>query len=239
MPDEKKLDPFKPQQPSIPGVLPEAEKKKPAAKSSPPADAMAEQPAAPRPPILWIALAAGTVFLIAVGLLVWSRSTSPRAGEPVTATTTPPDADSGTQRPAGHMAVAPGPVGTTDEFAKPWSSKRFLYRNPLTAEVLPAMVVRLPGGDFWGFSLHEPYGNCELEFVTNLGKLQTEYRYRANHPMVGDPCNHTVYDLLRYGGGSSDDGLVRGEIVQGNGIRPPFAIEIRVDGNQVIAARME
>ena len=58
--------------------------------------------------------------------------------------------------------------------------------------------------------------------------------------MVGDPCNHTVYDLLRYGAGSgSDGGLVRGEIAQGNGIRPPLAIEIRVDGKQVVAARIE
>jgi hypothetical protein len=238
MPDEKKLDPFKPQEPNIPGVSPESKKKKPAEPSPPPAATTAEGSAAPRPPVLGIVLAAGAILLIAVGLVLWSKSTPSKAGEPATATRTPA-ADSGTQKSAGNMAVAPGPVGTTDELAKPWSSKRFLYRNPLTAEIQPAMVVRLPGGDFWGFSLQEPFGNCELEYVTSLGRLQSAYGYRAEHPMVGDPCNRTVYDLLRYGGGSSNDGLVRGEIVHGNGIRPPFAIEIQVDGNQVVAARME
>ena len=121
----------------------------------------------------------------------------------------------------------------------PWSAKRFLFRDPLSAESLPALVVRLPGGDYWGFSLREPFGTCELEFVTDLQKLQSEYNFRASHPMVGDPCNHTVYDLTKYGGGSSNDDLVRGLIVQGTGIRPPMAIEIRVEGKDILAARME
>jgi hypothetical protein len=56
---------------------------------------------------------------------------------------------------------------------------------------------------------------------------------------VGDPCNHTVYDLLRYGGGATSDDLVRGVIVQGNGIRPPMAIEIKVQGKNVVAGRSE
>lgn len=85
----------------------------------------------------------------------------------------------------------------------------------------------------------EPFGSCELEFITDLNKLKTDYGYRADHPMVGDPCNHTVYDLLRYGGGASNDMLVRGVIVQGNGIRPPMAIEIRAEGKNVVAAREE
>jgi hypothetical protein len=101
------------------------------------------------------------------------------------------------------------------------------------------MVVHLPRGEYWGFSLVEPFGTCQLEFVTDLDKLKADYGYRAEHPMVGDPCNHTVYDLLRYGGGASNDDLVRGVIVQGNGIRPPMAIEIKVQGNNVVAGRSE
>jgi hypothetical protein len=55
--------------------------------------------------------------------------------------------------------------------------------------------------------------------------------------MLVSPCDQTVYDLLRYGFSSA--GLVRGDIVQGSGIRPPMAIEIRQHGNEVVAVRME
>lgn len=99
------------------------------------------------------------------------------------------------------------------------------------------MVVRLPHGEFWGFSLREPFGKCELEYVTNLEMLRRNYGFSADHPMLVSPCDQTVYDLLRYGG--SSDGLVRGDIVQGTGIRPPMAIEIRQHGNEVVAVRME
>jgi hypothetical protein len=123
--------------------------------------------------------------------------------------------------------------------AKTWSAKRFMFRDPMTHQNAPAMVVRLPRGDYWGFSLLAPFGSCELEYVTDLGKLQNVYQLRAEHPMVVDPCNRTVYDLLRYGAGASDDSLVRGEMVQGPGIRPPIAIEIRTQGKEVLAVRME
>jgi hypothetical protein len=135
--------------------------------------------------------------------------------------------------------IGPGPIATTQELAKAWSAKRFLFRNSITGQPQPALVVRLPHGNYWGFSLVEPFGDCELEFITDLDKLNTDYGFRADHPMVGDPCDHTVYDLLRYGGGASSDDLVRGVIVQGSGIRPPMAIEIRSSGKQIIAVREE
>ncbi len=239
MPDEKKFDPFKPQQPSIPGVSSEPKPDRPATPPpSSPSGAPETAPAA-RPPILLIGMAAGAVLIVGVGLFLWSRGSAQKAADSSTAVAAH-TADLDARKPANTLPVGPGPIATTDELEKPWSSKKFLYRNPTTTEVIPAMVVRLPGGDFWGFSLREPFGNCELEYVTSLEKLQSDYHFRATHPMVGDPCNHTVYDLLRYGAGSgSDGGLVRGEIAQGNGIRPPLAIEIRVDGKQVVAARIE
>jgi hypothetical protein len=99
------------------------------------------------------------------------------------------------------------------------------------------MVVKLPHGAYWGFSLREPFGKCDLEYVTNLETLRQEYQFDADHPMLVSPCDQTVYDLLRYGFSSA--GLVRGDIVQGSGIRPPMAIEIRQHGNEVVAVRME
>ena len=99
------------------------------------------------------------------------------------------------------------------------------------------MIVHLPGGTYWGFSLREPYGTCEMEWVTDLQKLETEYKYRAKHAMVADLCNHSVFDLTRYGSGPN--GLVRGEIKQGAAVRPPIAIEIETKGKHLLATRIE
>lgn len=137
------------------------------------------------------------------------------------------------------MPVGPGIIASTRDLAKPWASKRFLFRSDLSSEEVPALVVRLPNGQYWGFSMIEPFGSCKLEYVTDLSVLRTEYNFRANHPMIGDPCTHTVYDLLQYDGGAPDGGLVRGAIVHGAGVRPPLAIEIDVQGKQLRAVRME
>ena len=99
------------------------------------------------------------------------------------------------------------------------------------------MLVRLPGGTLWAFSLREPYGSCELEYVTNLKQLHDQYGFTAAYPMVGDPCNRTLFDLTQYGNGPG--GFVRGEVAQGSGWRPPMAIELRTKGDEIIAARME
>lgn len=135
--------------------------------------------------------------------------------------------------------MAPGPIARVDELTNAWSSKRFAFHDPVTSESVPAMLVRLPRGEYWAFSLREPYGTCELEYLTDVQKLESEYGFRAEHPMIGNPCKHTVYDLLRYGAGATNGGLVRGEIVHGPGIRPPTAIEIRTSGREIIAERLE
>jgi hypothetical protein len=77
-----------------------------------------------------------------------------------------------------------------------------------------------------------------LEYVTDLQKIEKQYHFRADHPMVGDPCNRTVFDMTRYGTNSAGR-LVRGQVAQGSAIRPPLAVEIHTSGKQVIAGRME
>ncbi len=236
MPDEKKTDPFKPVEPSIPGVAP----KPPASEapaSHPPSDNLPRGNAATA---VWIAVSVVGVFIILGALALRSMSTSPKAKQPVAGTTS--DASLGAAaapKPSQALPVGPGPIATAEELQKPWSARRFLFRDPITSEPVPATVVRLPGGAYWAFSLREPFGTCELEYVTDLQKLGTDYGFRADHPMVVNPCDHTVYDLLRYGAGSSGGGLVRGEIVKGSGIRPPVAIEVRAEGKEILAVRME
>lgn len=240
MPDEKKLDPFKPAQPYIPGVSPGAGKSKSEAPEPPP-QPYASEPTAAQAPVPWLAVAAVAAVVTVGGLFYWARSSSskPKQTAPDTVAVTPPPVIAEAPKPVEKLPVGPGAIATTDELTKAWSAKRFLFRDPLTTEPVPALVVRLPGGEYWGLSLREPFGTCELEYMTDLRKLQTDYDFQANHPMVANPCTHAVYDLMRYSGGAPDGGLVRGDIVSGTGIRPPMAIEIRIEGKLVRAVRME
>ena len=235
--NDGKIDPFKPQQPRIPGVAKPAREEQPAEEAAPLArpSKMAGLWPLPIPPKLIVAGLAGALVL-GGGIAWWSHRSSAQEVDPVTASepAKPPAAE---PKPPEKLAMAPGEVATTDELAKPWSSRRFIFREPGTFKDTLGIVVHLPDGTYWGLSLREPYGSCELEFVTDLQKLETEYHYRASHPMVGDPCNRTVFDLTRYG--AAPGGLVRGEIAQGAGVRPPTAIEIRTHGKQILAIRME
>jgi serine/threonine protein kinase len=232
-------DPYKPSQPNIPGVPVPAPKKEPAASPPPPAE-VAEDSRQTRqlPHGLWIALGALAALLVGGGLWFWGSGSTSQLDFSQTAAPSESAAEQ-TPKPYSQLPVAPGVVGTTKELDKPWSSKRFLFRGPVSADPVPGIVVHLPNGQYWGFSLIEPFGTCQLEYLTDLQVLQTQYGYRANHPMVGDPCTHAVYDLLQYGSGATGGGLVRGAIVRGAGIRPPMAIEIGVRGKQVRAIRME
>ena len=236
MPDEKKLDPFKPQQPTIPGVSSSAEKNEDA-----PAQAPARAPApqlASAPPIVWMALTAVGALIVAGGLFYRNRNSSPKPVQP-TSVAAEVAAPSLWSLPSQQKTCRsrPAPLRPRRIWRRRGHRSVSCFAIRCSSDPVPAIVVRLPRGEYWGFSLREPYGNCELEYISDLEKLRTEYKFHADHPMVGDPCNHTVYDLLRYGGGESSDALVRGAIAQGNGLRPPIAIEIRTQGNQIVAVR--
>jgi len=69
--------------------------------------------------------------------------------------------------------------------------------------------------------------------------LKTEYGFRApNHPLVGNPCSRTLYDPLRTAS-LPGNFWVRGAIVQGSDIRPPFGVELQIQGKQILAIRSE
>ncbi len=119
------------------------------------------------------------------------------------------------------------------------------HKHRVSGENVPAILVRLPTGSagsptsYWAFSLNAPFGNCRLEYVTDVKKLRTDYDFHAaKHPMVGNPCSRTVYDPLKMMNipGSV---WVRGAIVQGSDLRPPLGIEVEIHDKQILAARME
>jgi len=136
-------------------------------------------------------------------------------------------------------------IATVPEMAQPWSSKQFFIRNGLTGENIPGLLIRLPASSssqengYWAFSMNAPYGNCQLEYIKELDKLKTEYDFKAaKHPMVGNPCNRTVYDPLKLTN-LPGNVWVRGAIVQGSDLRPPLGIELKVQGKNIQAVRME
>ena len=181
--------------------------------------------------------------MLVIGLsLFWhNHATSAKEAKPAEEVPSPiiPSSTASAVEPtiARPVPIGPGPVATAAELAKPWSSKRFVFRAPQTADDVPALVVHLPGNVYWGISMREPFGSCEMQYVTDLSRIANEYHYTAAHPMVVDPCNHAVYDLEKYGPGPN--GVVRGAIVYGAGVRPPLAIEMKAKGNQVVAVQIE
>ena len=233
----QKSDLFKPAQPNIPGLSQrpksiELALERPASAANPAGTILR-----PAVPIAWIA-GASVVVLLGLAVALWSARTSkPVRAASATVAVDLPATEAAPATPVVRLPVAPGPVATTDELTKPWSSKKFIFENRSTHESSPAIVVHLPGGTYWAISMEEPFGKCQLEYVSDLQKLRSEFDYAGDHPMVTDPCNRSVFDLARYGTGPN--GLVRGEVVQGPAIRPPVAIETRVEGHRIIATRSE
>jgi hypothetical protein len=227
-PAENKFDRFHPEMPQIPGVSQGSRQ--------------TESPLGGVDPqrLLQIGGIAAAVVLIGAVLLWWVKSKPRGAANPG------PDADVTEQEapapplPNPIAAVHEGPTvaATVEELSKPWASKKFTFVNPVTQENIDAMVIRLPSGELWAFSLKGPFGRCELEFVTDLATLASQYRYNASHPMVVNPCDSTVYDPTKVGplGGNT---WARGEIVQGSSLRPPISIEVKVSGRSIVADSIE
>ena len=219
---------FKTDMPQIPGVSAKPSSSQPGFK-----------------PVRLIGFLAGLIFCLVC--VRWALR--PRAAEPPAATPTPqievpaPAPDANAALP--HATEADPGVASVEEMAKPWSSKDFIYRNRLSGENVPAVLVRLPTGSanqqtgYWAFSLNAPFGNCRLEYVAEIKKLKTEYGFlAAKHPMVGNPCSRTVFDplkMMNIPGGA----WVRGAIAQGSDLRPPLGIEVEIRGGEILADRME
>jgi hypothetical protein len=239
-----KFDPFKPAQPRIPGV---------SDVSAAPAPEPALEKHAPRGklPPKWIAVgAAGAVVLgifLATLILRPSAPAAPQSTAAPAASALPEPVATAASSPKTVTAevppIYPDEVATTEEMEKPWASRRFNFLKNLALGPVPAMLVRLPGGSarsadsYWAFALKSRYGKCVLELVTDLEKLRSDFGYRAQHPMVVEPCSSTVFDPLQRG--TVSGAWVRGQVVQGAGPRPPLMIEVQIRGNRILAVQME
>ena len=227
MTDQPPSDRFKSEMPQIPGV------------------SGSRATTAPNPAVKVV------IGLLAVLLMIFlgARALRPKRVTPQAVDQQPqievpaPAPDPSTLLP--HATDANPGIASVTEMAKPWSSKEFFIRNRLNGENISGLLVRLPGGSpshasgYWAFAQKAPFGDCQLEYVTDLGKLKNDYGFSATkHPMVGNPCSRTVYDPLKL---SNLPGSVwaRGAIVQGSDLRPPLGIEIKVEGKKILAVRAE
>jgi hypothetical protein len=219
------FDPFHPEMPQIPGVAPRQ------AKSAKSLDTTRLGP---------IAGGVAGVLVVSMAIYWWIHKPSQKAIEPSAPDTSAATSVLDTPVPSFGAPVHDGPTvaATVEELSKPWSAKKFTFVKPITGENIEAMVIRLPGGGLWAFASRESSSRCELEFVTDVGRLEAKYEFRGVHPMVVNPCNNTVYDPLKVGsvGGNV---WVRGDVVQGAGLRPPISIDVRVKGHSIIADRIE
>jgi hypothetical protein len=226
-PTENKFDPFHPDMPHIPGV----------GARQPKVSQPSEGPNAQR--MLQIAGIAMVVALLG-GSVVWWAKSRPHGKADSASDADVTDQIAPAPPPAVVAPVVEGPsvAASVDELSRPWSAKKFNFVKPITRENVPAMVMRLPGGELWAFSLTSPTGRCQLEYVTDLATLASKYQYHATHPMVVSPCDRTVFDPTKVGELGANT-WVRGEIVQGSGLRPPISIDLKVRDRSIIADSIE
>ena len=229
MTDQPPSDRFKTEMPQIPGIS--------GSRSS----------AAPNPGVKLVIGLLAVLLVLFVGAR-WAlrpRHRAPTISEQQPQIEVPaPAPDPSTLIP--HATDADPGIAKAEEMAKPWSAKEFFIRNHLTGDNVPGLLVRLPtgppsqAGGYWAFEQKSPYGDCKLEYLTDLEKLQKDYGFRnPKHPMVGNPCSRTVFDPLKTTNLPGSGVWVRGSIVQGSDLRPPLGIEIKVEGKKILAVRTE
>jgi len=220
-------DRFKAEMPAIPGV---------AGASKPLSNAVA-------PLKIVGGLAAVLVVIVAAGTLYSRSHRNPSAAADPASQLEVPAPDLGNPPPQSPPPMRG--IATVDTMAKPWSSASFEYRNGLSGERVPSLLLRLPGGSaaqpsgYWAFALKAPYGNCQLELVSDLEKLKGDYGFSAaRHPMIGNPCSRSVFDPTKMAN-LPGNVWVRGAMVQGSDLRPPLGIEVKIEGKDIFAVRME
>lgn len=196
-----------------------------------------------------IPLGIGIAAVVLVALLGARFVSRPKPVETVVAAPPPqievpaPAVDPNSLLP--HATEAAPEIATVAEMSKAWSSKSFFFVNHLTGENVPAMLIRLPQGSpnqaegYWAYEVNSPFGNCRLEYITDLTRLTSDYEFAgAHHPMVGNPCSRSVFDPTKM---SETPGnfWVRGAQVQGSDVRPPMGIELKIQNKNILALRME
>jgi serine/threonine protein kinase len=172
-----------------------------------------------------------------------TQPSRPAAVSSIPSSTATQNAEGASARKPLYASQSNPEVATVSELAEPWSSKRFFFRSLTLSKYVPSLIIRLPGPapqskSYWAFSLEAPFSQCQFEYIDDVAKLSSDYGFEAAHPMVINPCSHTIFDPLQLKELPGNI-LVRGAIVQGYDPRPPYGIELKISGNQINALAME
>ena len=192
---------------------------------------------------LLLAAALGSFAIKTIGRMQRSDSDelpAPRDNGP---STQPQSTEANSAEKPPYVSQSNPEVATVSELAQPWSSKRFVFRSLTMSKDVSALIIRLPGPasaskSYWALSLEAPFSQCQYAYIADVAKLSSEYGFAAAHPMVVNPCSRTIFNPVQFYR-LPGDVLVRGALVQGNDLRPPYSIEVKVSGNQIYALAME
>jgi hypothetical protein len=185
----------------------------------------------------------GSFALKSMGRFHLSDSDAPPARQDGGISTQPQNAELDSERKPLYATQSNPEIATVSELAQPWSSRKFFFRSLTESKNVPALIVRLPGPaaqskSYWAFSLEAPFSQCQFEYIDDLTKISSNYGFEAKHPMVVNPCSHTVFDPLQLKEIPGNI-LVRGAVVRGFDPRPPYGIEVKISGDQIQAVAME
>jgi hypothetical protein len=231
MTDQPQSERFKAQMPQIPGV---------------PTEGARRRGAAANPAVRMVAALVVVLLICILGSRLLFRPKHAEA--PVTAPPPQIEVPAPAPDPAAALprATSAAPeIATVTEMAKPWTSKSFFFVNQATGENVPALLIRLSSGSasqpdgYWALETNVPFGTCQFEYIIDLDRLKNDYDFRAaKHAMVGNPCSRSVFDPLKMSQ-IPGDFWVRGTLVQGSDVRPPMGIELKIQGKNILAVRME
>jgi hypothetical protein len=190
-----------------------------------------------------LAAVLGSFALKTIGRIQRPQSDAPPARQDGVISTPPQSTEMDSGRKPLYASPSDPEVATVSELAQPWSSRRFFFRSSNLSKYVPALIIRLPGPaaqskSYWAFSLEAPFNQCQFEYIDDVAKLSSDYGFHAQHPMVVNPCSHSVFDPLQLKEIPGNI-LVRGAIAQGYDPRPPYGIQVKVSGNQIHALAME
>jgi len=192
---------------------------------------------------LFLAAMLGSYAIKMIGRMQRPDSDAPPAPQDSGPSAQPETAETDSAQRPLYVTQSNPKVATVSELAQPWSSKRFFYRSLTQSKNVPALIIRLPGPaseskSYWAFSLEVPFSQCQFAYLDDVAKLSSDYGFEAAHPMVVNPCSRTIFNPLQLKELPGNI-LVRGAIVNGDDLRPPYGIEVKVHGGQIHAVAME
>lgn len=123
------------------------------------------------------------------------------------------------------LAKPDEPVARIADLTEPWSAVKFTLPDA-DGDLLPCIVVRLPGGGWYASSLICPHNKCEILYVTDPVTARNTFDVDVRTPVLACPCHFSVFDLPEHG-----------RVIAGPAPNPPLQLKVEVRGDNVFVTR--